>query len=88
MNIGSSYSEKNHRFLQQVATLSDNDTQRKISVKKINDIVEMDRTEIKNTLEYLEQLGYIKLKTIGGPWLYGHVSITKKGLQKASESRD
>ncbi len=48
----------------------------------------MDRTEIKNTLEYLEELGYLELKTIGGPWLYGHVSITKKGLKKASEPND
>lgn len=88
MIIGSSFSEKNQRFLKQVATLSDNDTERKISVKKINDIMEMDRTEIKNTLEYLEQLGYLELKTIGGPWLYGHVSITQKGLEKASEPID
>lgn len=44
--------------------------------------MELDRTEIKNILEYLEELGYLELKTIGGPWLYGHVTITGKGLEK------
>lgn len=85
MIIGSGFSEKNQRFLEEVARLSDRDTQKKISVKKINKAMELDRTEIKNILEYLEELGYLKIKTIGGPWLYGHVTITTEGLKKASE---
>lgn len=84
MIIGSGFSEKYKRFLKQVAELSDNDTDRKIPVKMINEVTALDRTEIKNILEYLEDLGYLKIKTIGGPWLYGHVSITEKGLEKAS----
>lgn len=84
MIIGSSFSKKYKRFLKQVAELSDNETDRKIPVKKINEVTALDRTEIKNILEYLEDLGYLEIKTIGGPWLYGHVSITEKGLEKAS----
>jgi hypothetical protein len=47
--------------------------------------MELYRTEIKNILEYLDELGYLKIKTIGGPLLYGHVSITQEGLEKAAE---
>jgi Mn-dependent DtxR family transcriptional regulator len=83
MIIGSNFSEKNLRFLQHVAHLSEKDTERKIQVKQINAVMEMDRPEIKNLLEHLEELGLLEIKTIGGPWLYGHVSITEKGLKKA-----
>lgn len=85
MIIGSRFSEKNQQFLEEVARLSDQNTQKKIPVKKINKAMELDRTEIKNTLEYLEELGYLEIKTIGGPWLYGHITITTEGLKKAAE---
>lgn len=86
MIIGSDFSKKNIQFIQCVAHLSKKDTERKIPVKKINAAMEMDRTEIKNLLEYLEELGLIEIKTIGGPWLYGHVCITAEGLKKADDS--
>jgi Mn-dependent DtxR family transcriptional regulator len=85
MIIGSGFSEKNRRFLQEVARISDDNTLKKIPVKDINEAMELDRTEIKNILEYLEELGYLQIKTIGGPWLYGHVTITQEGLKKATE---
>lgn len=68
-----------------MARLSEYDTDRSIAVKTINESLEMDRTEIKNILEYLDDLGYLQIETIGGPLLYGHVSITAEGLKKASE---
>jgi len=86
MIIGSGFSKKNQRFLKVVARLSEDDIKKKIQVKDIHEAMEMDRTEIKNILEYLEELGYLELKTIGGPWLYGHITITEKGLEKASVS--
>ena len=85
MIIGSNFSEKNRKFLQKVASLSNNDVHQKISVKKINETLDLDRTEIKNMLEHLEDLGYLDIKTIGGPFLYGHVCITEQGIKKASE---
>lgn len=84
MIIGSGFSEKNQHFLEVVAHLSGRDTRKNIPVKKINETMALDRTEIKNILEYMQELGYIEIKTIGGPWLYGHVTITPKGLKKAS----
>jgi Mn-dependent DtxR family transcriptional regulator len=85
MIIGGGFSEKNKRFLETVAELSGRDVKKRIAVKQINNAMELDRTEIKNILEYLDELGYLKIKTIGGPLLYGHVSITQEGLEKAAE---
>ncbi|MDZ7774064.1 MAG: hypothetical protein U5K31_15175 [Balneolaceae bacterium] len=87
MIIGSDFSRKNGEFLKAVAGLSRGDTAYKIPVREINEKVGMDRTEIRNRLEYLESLGYLNLETIGGPLLYGHVTITEKGLEKAAEIR-
>lgn len=84
MIIGSDFSKKNREFLKAVARLSRNDTSYKIPVRDINEEVGMDRTEIRNRLEYLDDLGYVSIKTIGGPLLYGHVTITEKGLEKAA----
>ena len=38
-----------------------------------------------DVLEYLQELGYISIETIGGPLLYGHITITKTGLEKYRE---
>lgn len=85
MIIGSEFSEKYHQFLIEIGRLSNGDTSSKIPVKKINTSLNLDRTEIKNVLEYLEELGYINIQTIGGPLLYGHISITESGLAKFRE---
>lgn len=82
MIIGSEFSKKNKSFLITIGRLSKGDPERKILVLDINSHLELDRTEIKNVLEYLQELGYIKIKTIGGPLLYGHVTITQQGLEK------
>lgn len=85
MIIGNEFSKKYHRFLKEIGCLSQNDTSRRIQVQKINDHLNFDRTEIKNVLEYLQELNYIKIETIGGPLLYGHITITEKGLKKYKE---
>ncbi|MCW9707337.1 hypothetical protein [Fodinibius salsisoli] len=82
MMIGSKFSKKYHQFLQKIGDLSEGNTGQKISVKKVNDHVHLDRTEIKNALEYLQELGFINIETIGGPFLYGHITITAAGLNK------
>lgn len=82
MMIGSKFSKKYHQFLQKIGDLSQGKTSQQISVKNINDQVRLDRTEIKNALEYLQDLGFINIETIGGPFLYGHVTITEAGLNK------
>lgn len=82
MIIGSKFSRKYHQLLIKIGELSQGEINKEISVKNLNSKLNMDRTEIKNALEYLEELGYIHIKTIGGPFLYGHIAVTESGLQK------
>lgn len=85
MIIGTDFSKKNKSFLRTIGHLSKGDTEYKIPVQDINNHLELDRTEIKNVLEYLQELGYVNIETIGGPLLYGHVTITELGLEKYEE---
>ena len=85
MIIGSEFSEKYHQFLREIGDLSNGDPSNRIPVQKINSNLNLDRTEIKNVLEYLQDLGFISIETIGGPLLYGHITITQSGLDKYQE---
>lgn len=85
MIIGSEFSKKNQQYLLEVCRLSGGNTEYKIPVQDINENLGLDRTELKNILEYLRELGYIEIATIGGPLLYGHVTATEEGLQKCKE---
>lgn len=85
MIIGSKFSEKNQQYLKIVFQLSNQDTEYQIPVQEINQKLELDRTELKNVLEYLQDLDFIEIATIGGPLLYGHVTITQKGIEKGSQ---
>lgn len=82
MIIGSEFSKKYQRFLRVTGSLSEEDTSKLIPVKKINATLEWDRIEIKHVLEYLQELGLINTKTIGGPLLYGHITLTELGIKK------
>lgn len=88
MIIGSEFNKKSRNLLKEIGRIADDDKDLKLSVQEINESVKMDRTEIKNLLEYLDELGYIKIVTIGGPLLYGHVRITSRGVKKYHELRD
>ena len=85
MIIGSEFSQKYHQLIQKIGELSEGDTRQIISVHNVNMGLQFDRSEIKSVLEYLQNLGYIDIETIGGPLLYGHISITKVGLRKCNE---
>lgn len=88
MIIGNEFTNKYQKLLIEIGRLSGPDTTNKISVKTINKSLNLDRTEIKNLLEYLQEKEYIHIETIGGPLLYGHITITQKGLQKYKELKD
>lgn len=88
MIIGSEFSKKYHRFLKEIGRLSKNNSSHKIAVQEINENLGLDRTEITNVLEYLEELDYIKIQTIGGPLLYGHITITELGLEKYHQLKE
>lgn len=88
MIIGSDFNKKSRRVLRRIGQLAKGDKDLYIPVQDINEELMLDRTEIRNLLEYLDELGYIKIATIGGPLLYGHVKITGNGVQKFNELRE
>lgn len=88
MIIGSDFSNKSKLVLRQIGHIAGGDVDKKISVQQVNKDINLDRTEIKNFLEYLQELGYIEILTIGGPLLYGHIKITDEGLKKYAEIRE
>ena len=85
MIIGRDFSESSRKFLRELARLSEFKTGVKIEVAEVNEQMQFGRNQIKNTLEYLEGRGYLKVETIGGPLLYGHISLTENGLEKVRE---
>ncbi|RNC85543.1 MAG: hypothetical protein ED557_01870 [Balneola sp.] len=85
MLIGGEFNRKGKRLLKELASQSDKQIEVQVTVKGLNEALEFDRNEVKNLLEYLENKGCVKIETIGGPFLYGHVSITKKGLAKSEK---
>lgn len=88
MIIGSEFSDKSKLLLKQIGQIADGNSEKKMSVQTISKDLELDRTEIKNFLEYLQELGYIEIVTIGGPLLYGHIKITDEGLEKYASIGD
>lgn len=88
MIIGSEFNKKYFLILKEIARLSENNTSKRIRVPEINERVKFDRIEIKNVLEYLQELKLINIETIGGPLLYGHVTITEQGLKKYRDLED
>ncbi len=87
MIIGSEFSKKNQEYLREICRLSQGDTDYKLPVHDLNENLDLDRTQLKNILEYLQELGFIEIVTIGGPMLYGHIKVTEKGLKKCKELR-
>ncbi|PAU92905.1 hypothetical protein CK503_14565 [Aliifodinibius salipaludis] len=82
MIIGNEFSKRYQWVLKVIGALSQDDTSKPIPVKKINATLKWDRTEIKHVLEYLQELELINIETIGGPLLYGHITITESGAEK------
>lgn len=85
MLIGGDFNSKAKEVLKKLARLSNGDIEKQVPVQEIVNQLQLDRTEIKNLFGYLEDKEYINVATIGGPHLYGHISITEKGLHKASK---
>jgi Mn-dependent DtxR family transcriptional regulator len=83
MLIGGDFNSRAKQLLLQLGELCKKDTDKKIPVTELAEKLDVDRTELKNLLEYLENKELISIASIGGPFLYGHVKITKKGIQKA-----
>jgi len=87
MKIGDNFYHQIERFLVEIARQSKKTESKKIAVEDVNRELNYSREDIKEILGYLEDKGYVIPETIGGKWLYGHVSITNKGKKKV-ESLD
>lgn len=85
MLIGDDFNKKGKNILKELAVLTGGDTDAQVPVKKLNESFDFERNEMKNLLEYLESKECLKIATIGGPFLYGHISITEKGIARAAK---
>ena len=85
MIIGRDFNKKCEQILIEAGKLSGMQPGIRVSVDHLNQDLNFDRIEIRNYFEYLSDRDLIGLATIGGPFLYGHISLTKKGLAKLSD---
>lgn len=82
MLIGSDFNKRCEKILLAAGKECDYVTDKKISVEVLTKELELDRVEIRHLFQYLIDLKLIKIETIGGPALYGHISLTQKGILK------
>lgn len=87
MLIGNNFNKRCENILLAAGEQSGNRPENKISVSKLTEGLDLDRTEIRQTFDYLVSLGFIKIESIGGPLLYGHISLTKKGVLKLNSMK-
>lgn len=86
MIIDSSAKFQVNELLMKLAQLADNRTDELVSMESIKESSSLDIEEIKEFVSYLSEAGYISVETIGGPYLYGHIAITEKGLDRIKKS--
>lgn len=85
MLIGGDFNSKAKQLLKKLSELSEHNPEQHVKVVDLVDALELDKTEIKHLLQYLEEKELISIATIGGPYLYGDVQITQKGILKATK---
>jgi hypothetical protein len=85
MIIGGNFNKKCEQLLLIAWELSGHKLDETLPVVEINKQLNCDRNEMRNYLEFLNDRKWIKIDSIGGPMLYGHISITKKGEAKILE---
>jgi len=85
MIIGDNFNSKAKQLLHKVFEIGEGEVDKRISVQLICEELVLDKTEVKNLIEYLDSKEYLKIETFGGPFLYGDVSLTKKGLYRAQK---
>ncbi|MDZ7806600.1 MAG: hypothetical protein U5K71_05755 [Gracilimonas sp.] len=87
MLIGGDFNNRAKQLLAILSELCDNDTDARIPVEDVVEELASDRAELKNLLQYLEGRDLISIASIGGPFLYGHIQITEKGIHKALKGK-
>lgn len=87
MLIGGDFNDRAKQLLAILSDMCDNDTEVKVPVEELVKELHSDRSELKNLLQYLEGRELISIASIGGPFLYGHIQITDKGIHKALKKK-
>ncbi|MDZ7719509.1 MAG: hypothetical protein U5K72_11895 [Balneolaceae bacterium] len=82
MLIGKGFNKKCEDILREAAEISDFEPGYTISVEELNKNLGFGRKEIRYYFEYMNDQKLIELTTIGGPFLYGHMTLTDKGVAK------
>lgn len=82
MLIGKGFNKKCEEILSEAAEISDYESGYTISVEELNKNLGFGRKEIRYYFEYMNDQKLIELTTIGGPFLYGHITLTEKGVAK------
>lgn len=82
MLIGKGFNKKCEEILSKAAEISDYEAGYSISVEELNKNLGFGRKEIRYYFEYMSDQKLIELTTIGGPFLYGHIALTDKGIAK------
>lgn len=82
MLIGKGFNKKCEQILIEAAEISDYESGYTISVEELNKNLGFGRKEIRYYFEYMSDQKLIELTTIGAPFLYGHITLTEKGVTK------
>jgi hypothetical protein len=83
--LGSDLNSKGKSILKAMYIHSNGEEGVRISVELLCKELEIDKTEAKNLFEYLQNKNCLKIETFGGAYLYGHVSLTKKGVARSQK---
>lgn len=87
MLIGGDFNNRAKELLAILSDMCGNDTEVRVAVEELVNKLGSDRSELKNLLQYLEGRELISIASIGGPFLYGHIRITEKGVQKVLKKK-
>jgi len=87
MLIGKGFNKKCEQILKEAAKIAENQSGYSISVEELNKELGFGRKEIRYYFEYMNDQNLIDLTTIGGPFLYGHITLTEKGIAKIKALR-
>lgn len=82
MLVGKEFSLKCEDILVETEKISAQTDSTVVSVEELNKKLNYDRVEIKHLFNYLSDLNLIVIESIGGPCLYGDISLTEKGMSK------
>ncbi len=82
MLIGSDFNRRCEKILLAAGREAEFTPGKKVSVEILAQNLTMDRVEIRQLFQYLADLKLIVIESIGGPSLFGHITLTNHGIDK------